>query len=283
MNLLRYCAVLLWLLSPLLSAEDIARDLRGNGGGTGHETDGGYFELGLGAAYYVDPFLKEYGDCDSHKVCPSLSISGAYHYRSGFIELADATYDGLNIGYTLWDDSRWAVDLIALNIFGELSSEDNHSDDPERQKEIDLMQRSRLFIGSGTRITGYFGNTIVQYRLMGDVSGENGIVSSLRVGQSWQYRNWNFHSMVSGDWLSRKASNFLIGISPDEATEQFPAYQAKSSLYISGEVGVAYPLSDHWVGRAYLRYSFLPKQVYESPLIDENHASVMALTVSYAF
>jgi MipA family protein len=283
MTLLRYCFLLLWGLSPLLIAEDIAHDVRGNGGGTPQNANGGYFELGIGAAYYVDPFLQEYGDCDSRKVCPSLLVSGAYHYQGAFIELADATYDGLNIGYTLWDDNRWAVDLIALNIFGELSSEDNHSDDPERQKEIDLMQRSRLFIGSGTRITGYFDNTIVQYRLMADLSGADGVVSSLRVGQSWQYRNWNFHSVISADWLSKKASNFLIGVSPEEATTRFPAYDANSSLYVSAEIGFAYPLSDHWVGRAYLRYSSLPKQVSQSPLIDENHASVMALTASYAF
>ncbi|HMW73314.1 MAG TPA: MipA/OmpV family protein, partial [Cellvibrionaceae bacterium] len=64
---------------------------------------------------------------------------------------------------------------------------------------------------------------------------------------------------------------------------RFPAYQTGSSVYLSAEVGVTYPISDHWVGRTYLRYSDLPDNVARSPLIDENHALVLAATVSYAF
>jgi outer membrane scaffolding protein for murein synthesis (MipA/OmpV family) len=282
MILLRLVALLLWLLSPLIRAEDIARDLRGNGSAPNH-SDGGYFELGFGAAYVVDPFLAEADGCDSHRVCPSLFASGAYRYKGAFIELADATYDGLNLGYSLWDNEHWAVDILALNIFGEPSDDERTSDDPERQKDLNLIQRSRLFVGTGTRITGYFGNTILQLRWVGDISDDHGAVGSLRIGQSFQYRNWNFHTMVSADWLSAKATNYWIGVSPQEATTRFAAYQTDSSVYLSGEVGVTYPISDHWVGRTYLRYAALPDKVANSPLIDENHALVLAATVSYAF
>lgn len=276
------CLCLFWLLNPAVQAEDIARDIRGNSGAPNH-SDGGYFELGLGAAYVVDPFLAEYDDCDSHGVCPTVSVSGAYRYRGGFIELADATYDGLNLGYNLWDNQHWAIDLLGVNLFGEPSSDDKSSDDPERQKELDLMQRSRLFLGTGTRITGYFANTIVQFRAVGDISGNHGFASSMRLGQSWQVRNWNFHGVVSLDWLSSKASNYWIGIQAHEATANYPAYTTGASTYLSGEIGLTYPIATHWVGRAFLRYSDLPKNVTNSPLIDENHATAIAATVSYAF
>ncbi|MFO1370709.1 MAG: MipA/OmpV family protein [Marinagarivorans sp.] len=282
MMLPRLVAPLLGLLCPCLQAEDIARDLRGSGTGPNH-SDGGYFELSMGAAYVVDPFLAERDDCDSHNICPSLFASGAYRYRGAFIELADATYDGLNLGFSLWDSEHWAVDLLAVNLFGEPSNDDRTSDDPERQKDLQLIQRSRVFIGTGTRITGYFANTILQLRWVGDVSGEHGAAASMRVGQSWQYRNWNFHAVFSADWLSNKAANYWIGVSPQEATRRFPAYEAEGSVYRSGEVGVTYPISAHWVGRTYLRYSALPDKVARSPLMDENHALVLAATVSYAF
>ena len=105
----------------------------------------------------------------------------------------------------------------------------------------------------------------------------------MRVGQSWQYRNWNFHAVLSADWLSNKAANYWIGVSPQEATAASPAYEAEGSVYRSAEVGVTYPISAHWVGRTYLRYSALPDKVARSPLMDENHALVLAATVSYAF
>jgi len=282
MNLLRLAALLFWLLSPLSKAEDIARDLRGNGAAPNHN-DGGYFELGFGAAYVVDPFVAERKDCHSRTVCPSLIASGAYRYKGAFIELADATYDGLNLGYGLWDNEHWAVDILAMNLFGEASNDDRTSDDPERQKDLALIQRSRAFIGTGTRITGYFGNTIVQLRWVGDISGNHGAAGSLRLGQSWQYRNWNFHGVVSADWLSRKATNYWIGVTPAESTQRFPAYQTDGSTYFSAEAGVTYPISDHWVGRTYLRYSALPSQVSQSPLMDEHYALVLTATVSYAF
>jgi MipA family protein len=284
MTLLRYGALILWVFSPFLSAEDIARDLRGNGSGAPNHMDGGYFELGFGVMHMIDPFVTEQGDCDSNDICPAIQASGAYHFRKAFIELADATYDGLNVGYTAWDNAHWAVDFIPVNILSEPSiSDDHHSDDPQQQKELDLTQRSRLFTGSGTRITGYFGNTIVQYRFIADITGDRGATSSLRLGQSWQYRNWNFHSVLSADWFSAKAANYLIGISPAEATGRYPAYEVKSTLHYSAEVGLTYPLSTHWVGRAYVSYTFLPRQIYQSPLIDEKHASVTAVTISYAF
>lgn len=278
---LRTGMCLFLLFSPWVLAEDIARDIR-NSNGAPNDTDGGYFELGIGAAYIADPYLGEHEDCDNPQVCPTLYISGAYRYKSAFLEFADGTYDGINLGYNLVDNQHWAVDFIALNVFGEFDTEDKHSDDPQRQKELDLMYRSRLLLGAGTRITRYFDNAIVQFRALGDLTG-HGFASSLRLGQSLQVRNWNFHGVVSMDWLSAKASNYWIGIAPDEATIHLPPYNTHDSVYVSGELGLTYPITTHWVGRAYVRYIDLPKNVYSSPLIDKNHASIIAAAVCYAF
>lgn len=266
---------------PLVTADDITRDLRQNTTSP-NSADGGYFELGIGLGYFVDPFIKE-DDCDSREICPALLIGGAYHFRNAFIEFADATFDGLNIGYTLAESPRWAIDLIVANIFGDIDGDLHESDDPEEQKNLDLIYRSRLVVGSGARVTGYFGNTIVQLRWVTDLLDEHGTTSSLRVGRSWQYRNWNFHALLSADWFSSRMANYWVGVEQDEATTRFPVYTASSSAFFSGEVGVAYPLAEHWVARSYWRYSPLPSDISDSPLVDEDYASLLGVAVSYAF
>ena len=87
---------------------------------------------------------------------------------------------------------------------------------------------ARVFIGTGTRITGYFANTILQLRWVGDVNGEHGAAASMRVGQSWAIPQLEFpHPVLSADWLSNKAANYWIGVSPQRATRRFPAYEGR--------------------------------------------------------
>ncbi len=280
--------IILWFLTlvcsyQLANADDIARDVRHSGSGPDN-SNGGYFELGFGLTYFVDPFIQEDEDCGSHTVCPTLLIGGSYHYRGAFIELADTTADGLNLGYSLWGNARWTVDFIGLNVFGDIHLEpDKKKADTEFQRDYDLLYRSRLTFGTGTRVTGYFDNSIAQFRLLTDLFSGHGFVSSLRLGHSWQYRNWNFHSILSADWFSSEMVNYWVGVTDAEATARFPTYRASSTVFFSGELGLAYPVTEHWVARAYMRYSPLSSTISDSPLVDEKYGSVAAMALSYAF
>ncbi len=284
MKLFSFSLVLSWLVcvSPPLLADDITRDLRHNSDGLAEE-DGGYLELGLGLSAAINPYVQEDEDCKSRKACINLLVGGAYHYRNAFIELADTTFDGLNIGYTLWEGRHWELDLIAANIFGDIDTDKPTSTDGETQKNYDLLYRSRLMMASGIRVTGYVNGTILQYRFVGDLFEEHGVVSSLRVGRSWQYRNWNFHALLSAEWFSSRTSNYWIGVTAEEATTRFPEYKLGSALLFTGEVGFAYPLAEHWVARAFWRYSPLEGEVYKSPLMDETVSSMLGAAISYAF
>ena len=144
------------------------------------------------------------------------------------------------------------------------------------QKDLQLIQRSRVFIGTGTRITGYFANTIPQLRWVGDVHGEHGVCRPCALGKAGQYRNWNFQRSASVP-TGYRTKPAIIGSAcrPKRPLRRFPACEAEGSVYRSAEVGVTYPISAHWVGCTYLRYSALPDKVARSPLMDENHALVL--------
>jgi MipA family protein len=298
-----YCSVAMVLLvlmmmaqPPSATAADIARDLRSNA--EPDTANGGYFELGVGAVAFTDPFVGSDADCEA--VCTKLIVGGAYYYQGAFIELADATVDGVSVGYNLWQDSRWSLDFLAANIFdddrsGAVASDytrggpnpdaddDDYLRSGEALRDFHLATRSKLMVASGLRLTGYFGNTMLQYRLVTDVKGGNGVVSSLRLGHNWQYRNWNFHAIASAEYYSATTSNYWIGVSPQEATTLFHAYYSGDTVLFSAELGATYPLTEHWVAKAFYRYGGIPQRTQQSPLIDESIDAMTAVALSYAF
>jgi outer membrane scaffolding protein for murein synthesis (MipA/OmpV family) len=49
------------------------------------------------------------------------------------------------------------------------------------------------------------------------------------------------------------------------------------------EVGVTYPMTEHWVLRATIKHNFLPDAVKDSPLYDDNSATSFLTSFSYVF
>ncbi|MGI9295452.1 MAG: MipA/OmpV family protein [Pseudomonadales bacterium] len=269
------------LVDPAIAA-DIASDVR-SGGGVPDTSDGGYFEIGVAAGYLANPRVND-DDDEGWEV--GLSLAGGYRYKGFFVEASQGTFDGLNLGYNLWNNKHWSVDLLASSLNGDIDTDnadriDNRLTEAQRDKE--LIDRDTFYSGAGIRLTGYYDDYILQYRFVTDTHGGNGVTSTARLGKSWQVKNWNFHGVVSAEYTSATTNRYWLGISAAEATTRFPEYDPGASVSFNAEVGVTYPLSKDWVFRSFARFGLLPDEQKNSPLADDDQWVLFLNSISYVF
>ncbi|MCZ2723462.1 MipA/OmpV family protein [Marinomonas sp. 15G1-11] len=265
----------------LVFAGDIAKDIR-TGNVSGKE-NGGYFGIGLFASYLdggrIYPEKENEGDSFG------INIGGDYYYNGFFIEASQGTFDGLNLGYNFLNKENWSFDVLFSSFQGRLEIEEDKrfKSTIEDERNAAILERNTFYNGAGLRATAHFDSYIFQYRLVTDTHEGNGISSTARIGRSWQVKNWNLHSILSMEYSSSDKNNFLYGVTAEEATGRFPQYDLGSSIIFSGEVGVTYPLTEHSVFKSFLRYTDLPKNIENSPLMEDDNETLLVTSISYIF
>lgn len=276
MNKLTTMALMTVVLAQPLQAADIASEVRSgdNGPDTG---DGGFLEVGVAAGLWTNPLVV-----DRHQASYGVILAGEYRYKGLFIESISGSADGLNLGYKLWNNRQWTVDLIGVNATsGSTNEVDPHLGDTART--VWLLDRHVALTGAGFRVTRHFDDYVFQFRALNDIYNNRGNYGTARLGRSWQYRNWNFHTLAGVEYLDSRFSQHVYGISAREATRSLPQYSPGSIFAAEAEVGVTYPVTEHWVFRATVRHTFFPNAVADSPLFDKNSASSFATSFSYVF
>lgn len=313
----------MWLLllfslwhAPLSFASDISIDVRSAGGGT-RPGNGGYLELGVGVnvIYFPEDFPGEPNILYDYYAF----IGGAYRYNGIFFEGADGTLDGFNIGYQLWNNAIWSIDILASSFSGVINEEGeslasmeifddlyhyhdadddgvyeyyhHHNEDgrPEQplqdgsEFQILSINQNTFYNGAGLRATAYMDDYVFQYRLVTDVHGGNGVTSTARIGRHWQVRNWNFHGIVGLAYSSEKTNEYLWGSRLESSTGETESFSPGNTVNLEAEVGVVYPLSQNWIFRSFVRYIEIPDQPDDSPIIVDDYEALFATTISYVF
>ncbi|QFU21882.1 MipA/OmpV family protein [Shewanella eurypsychrophilus] len=281
LGIIQIIMLTLMIFPRIATASDIASSV-----GSGVENrlaDGGYFELGA-SVYGVNKI--DVRQTSHESVQPSLLISGMYQYKGLFVEMIHQSQDGINLGFNFWNSQNWSLDLLLANLQSSWSRSEGV--DPSMLNEAGrnayLMSEESLYVGAGFRATRYWGERYVfQYRLVSDYYDDQGILSTARLGTSWQVRNWNFHALASIEYSSSTLNSYLFGVSDEEATDLFPEYQPGSSFNYGMELGVAYPLSESFVFRAMYRFKILPDEVTDSPFNQTGYVSFFNASISYVF
>jgi hypothetical protein len=173
--------------------------------------DGGYFELGAGIGFGTTPLVDDtdYGIAKNF----ALTLAGGYRYHGWFVEANDNENDGVSLGYTFSQSPQWLFDFtVTVLDKSQGDGEDyEYSELEETKRDQWLMYRDRTYVGYGLRTTGYWDNRFLQFRLL-DGFEKRGIYISLRIGQTWQVRNWNFHAIAGLEYYSDKTADLIIGV-----------------------------------------------------------------------
>ncbi|WP_246439047.1 MipA/OmpV family protein [Teredinibacter franksiae] len=277
------CIVLLYTL-PLFAA-DIASDVRTTGERESQNEDGGFFEVGLVVGHIHSPLESNQVDGEAGFGI-DIDFFGEYRKHGFFIEATQGTQDGLNLGYTFWQNPTWQVDFLAGSMNGFYEPDMDltiHEDDSDEEKNRKLYERNTFYMGTGLRVTHYVDDYVVQYRLLADTLEGNGVTSSLRVGRGWQYRNWNFFGIASAMYNSAKTNHMWFGVEEHEATNLYPAYSPGSTASLSLQLGFIRPLSEKWVLRGYIGFDQYPDEARKSPLMSDSNGNYALISFNRVF
>jgi len=258
------------LFANVCFASDISHKLR-NATEENNTTEN-YFELGLGAAIGVGPSLTN--DDDKWKGL-GIIINGSYNWKGLFIEKYGESKDPLLFGYNAYESDNWSLDLVVGPRFFSLNFDDKF-------KDLDERTGSDMF---GGRLTGYLGDTMVQFNLKHDIGGySKGTLASALVGRNWQVRNWNFHSLVGLEYLDSRINDYYYGVNEAEAARsQFTEYNPGASVNFSAEAGVTYPITEDWVFRSTARFRTFSGAAMDSPLFETTRSTAMSLSTSLSY
>jgi outer membrane scaffolding protein for murein synthesis (MipA/OmpV family) len=199
------------------------------------------------------------------------------------VELFSQSLEQFTMGYNFYNgsnaynnDGNWAIDWVALAEHDEMSAEETNDYRGLHTRHGDFM--------SGPRATAYYGNYIVQLHALTDISRTHyGELYSLKLARHWQHRNWNFHGIVGATYRSQEITDYYFSIDADEASVQYPEYEAPAGMSYVAELGATYPISEKWVFRGFVRRIGMESEATESPLILDDHGETVSLAISYVF
>ena len=200
-------------------------------------------------------------------------INGRYQWRGLFVEAFAESYQGVVLGYNAFNTEHWSIDVIGHDQFEEISQEE--------YEQLQGIETRRGDFAVGVRATAYYHNFIMQFQVLHDITGNHGGVGgSTMIGRNWQWRNWNFHSLLGLHYQSADTLDYYFGVSSQEASAQFPEYDLESETMFTAEVGVTYPLSEKWIWRSTLIFADVPEGISNSPIMSNEKTDDAILLIS---
>ncbi len=264
-------------------AQSISQALRGNS----QNTTENYFEIGLGYTNHEGPSTnpRKLDWTGSYSI-----FNWSYNYKGFFLErFADKfteSTDPFVIGYNAYTNDNWSFDIIGssknpgLKLIGVAMGGENNG------QEIDFVTRDSDFMIGG-RLSGYFGNNILQFSVSQDIRRHHGRMASALVGRNWQLRNWNFHGLLGVQYSDSTTNDYYKGVRQEEADRSsFTAYQAGGGFNYNAEVGVTYPINEDWVYRATATVVSYSDEQLNSPMYHSTSGSTsttFSTSISYVF
>lgn len=273
----------LWLtLSLFGSGTAFAGDIDSDISRGQYTGNGGYFEIGSHLLAGNSPLIGTPKKGDTVKE-GALSLTGRYQWGPGFVELESSSSEEassqITAGLNLWNNQTWWFDAVVSQFHRGIEVEENASFTNSAVKD------RKADVPVGLRATGYIGNTLVQITVLsGDLTGEHdGYVLSSEIGRNWQHRNVNYHMLIGAVLESDKVTQYYFGIDSVQADANFSEYHADASFRLFTELGLTYVLTEDWILRSTARYTKLSNEIEDSPIIEDDYASVAALSLSYVF
>ena len=259
------------LFSGASFANDITQNVRNNTQQAGSSEN--YFEIGLMHIVVDEPTFVDNKSGSNTNI--SLLLNGSYSWNNLFIENYSESDHGVVVGYNAFNNGNWSFDLMVTTDLLKTNFENIG-------RYLDALD-----LTVGGRLSGSWGNNILQFAVNQDATGDhNGTTASVLLGRSWQVRNWNFHGIIGAEYASAKVNDYYAGVSEETASRtSLDVYEAGGSLNFSSEVGVTYPITEDWVFRATARVATRPDEIIDSPRFPrlDSVATSLRTSLSYVF
>jgi outer membrane scaffolding protein for murein synthesis (MipA/OmpV family) len=193
-------------------------------------------------------------------------------------------------GYQLVVKESWQLDFIAKAYVQGYDSEllIEYSDADE--DILGGLRERDPTLGVALRYSQYFKDALFTIDFAHTHSGDdengksiNGYIIDSFYSHLLLYRNWDIYLGAGLTYFSHDVVNNFIGISPSEATDIRAEYKANGGFRAQLEVYAQYPLSESWSFSTGITQSLFSSEIKESPIVDTNHTTQVALGVQYVF
>ena len=202
--------------------------------------DGWDIALGLGVGAVDKAFYVGDGSGRSGVV----TVVGDVTYQKGRFYFAANDIDGLVAGITLARTDNWVFDATITPGFEGVDFGDN-----DQLKHLKNRKPDGLL---GLRMSRYGDHSRLTLSAGKDVTGaHDGYDVTAEYFHEWQLKNWLLTGSAGVGYFSGKMVNHIVGVSEDEATAQFPVYQADAGYGARLALKAEYPLSEHWIFTSY--------------------------------
>ncbi|MDJ0626724.1 MAG: MipA/OmpV family protein [Rhodobacter sp.] len=182
--------------------------------------------------------------------------------------------EGLRV--TLLDRDTFRLSAVASPRLSDIDA----SDAPElagldREITVDGGLQARYRFGRGTEL---------RFRGVTELTDEHGGGEiGLSVAQALPLGRVPVFLGGGVTWQSEDLADYLYGVSATEATATRPAYSPGEVIIPYLSIGTAVPISDRTRFIANVRAEFLPEDVTDSPIVDEDVALRAFIGVSFSF
>ena len=183
--------------------------------------------------------------------------------------------EGLRL--SLWDQTNFRMSAILAPRINPIGGSD--------AKELDGLDRAQFTFDGGLSAEYSFGfGTQVLFRGVTELGDEHG-GSELSIGIEQVVPLGDVPLFLGADvtWQDEDLADFLYGVSASEATADRAAYSPGAVVIPSITLGTVVPLSQSISMVANLRAEFLPDEVTDSSIIDEDLGLTAVLGLSYRF
>ena len=219
--------------------------------------------LGFGGGYSNGLYI---GDDGEFFALPLVRYDSAA-FSIGFPDGLRVTISG-NSEFTLSGVLAPRLSTIDMSDAAEL-------DGLDRETTFDIGLLARYDLTPGTSIS---------FRAVTEISDEHGGSEvDLNIRQGLPLGGIPFFALAGARWQSDELSSYLYGVSATEATIDRAAYSAGDHITPYLGVGTSIPLTDQIRLNASVRAEFLPDEVTNSSIVDEDVSVSGIVGIAYTF
>ncbi|MBU9863691.1 MipA/OmpV family protein, partial [Rahnella aceris] len=194
----------------------------------------------------------------------------------------DSTYlffHGLSGGLHLYKDEHNEFNFLAEYSLMEFKPGD--SDDDSLKK----LNKRKATMMSGVSFIHHDSWGLIHADFKKDVLGNSqGMTSD--VGYDYRFK-WNDLDLSPGVgflWNSKKQNEYYYGVSSKESSRSgLNIYDPDDSFSPYIQLALDYPFAENWKASVMARYTLLPNEIKNSPMIDKSGSASFGLGILYTF
>ena len=195
----------------------------------------------------------------------------SYKYKDFYIE-------GLDVGYTVFNNKSYNIDLIATPRFYEVEAAFAENG------ELNGIDKTRpsYFAGISTQLNNQFAT--YTFQILHDVQESDGNEIVLQASKSFK-TNQDVILTPSVGLTYQDASliDHYYGVQTNEIAVGRPAYAGQSSVNYNATLNLSWKLTKNIEMLGQVKYEMLGDGITDSPIVDENAITLMTLGILYRF